>query len=210
MADSDEDLEKHFLCWALTGTMAETGDAAKFAFGRKLNEYIRDLGLSAKDERAALTKIFILSSVANTESVIKNQKKAAYKIVSLLVESSHSKLLSGANTFDNVAWFNKEVSDESLNIITTLLLLASEKDDVDEVLKLYKTLTAAKLKAAYKCELFLKPFAPVEKKTPAKKDGKTGKAKSSSKTSTKKSEKSDKSEKSGKKGNKAGKSKSKK
>ena len=217
MADSDEDLEKHFLCWALTGTMAETGDAAKFAFGRKLNEYIRDLGLSAKDERAALTKIFLLSSVANPKSVIKSQKKAAYKVVSLLVEGKNGKLLSGANTFDNVSWFNKEISDYSLNIIATLLLLSSDKEDIPEIFKFYKTLTTAKLKAAYKCELFLKPFAPVEKKVPTKKAGKTNKtgksksdSKSSSKTTAKKSVKSEKTDKSEKKTGKNGKNKSKK
>ena len=184
MIQNNEDLEKHLLCWAIVGTMSETGDAAKFSLGRKINEYIKELELSIKDERKALISLFILSGSASQKTVTKNTKKACYKIVSLLVNSNYASLLSGANTFDNVAWFNKEISDESINLITALLLLSTDKEEViTDIFKLYKTLMDAKLKAAYKCELFLKPFVPEEKKVVAKK---TTTKKATKKTSSKK------------------------
>ena len=69
-------------------------------------------------------------------------------------------LLSGTNSFDNIRWFNKELSDDSLNKTILLLALAGKTADFAVIQKFNKILTAAKTKAAYKCELMLKEFEP--------------------------------------------------
>ncbi len=84
------------------------------------------------------------------------------------MSGKYSYILSGANCFDNIWWFNKELSDDSLNKAILLSALTAKTAEVESVFKFFKTLCTAKTKAAYKCELMLKEFAPVEKK-PAKK-----------------------------------------
>ncbi|MCR4631946.1 MAG: alpha-amylase [Treponema sp.] len=165
MENADARLEKTLLCWALTGSLAEKGLGEKFALGRKLNEYLRDEKLSKDDERMNLTKLFILAAAPAEDP---------YAITKLLMSGKYSALLSGANCFDKIWWFNKEVSDDSLNKLTLLALLASKPAKTADIFKLYKTLCAAKTKAAYKCENLLKEFAPKEstKKKTVKKSAK--------------------------------------
>ncbi len=100
-------------------------------------------------------------------------------------------LLAGTNSFDNIRWFNKELSDDSLNKVILLLALAGKTADFANIQKLNKLLTAAKTKAAYKCELMLKEFKPKEvlKKAVKKATEKTVTSKSTSKTTAKSTKK---------------------
>ena len=50
------------------------------------------------------------------------------------------------------------MTDESLALWATLALQFATTKQVPEVLKLYKLLNNAKLKAAYKCQLFVQAF----------------------------------------------------
>jgi hypothetical protein len=59
--------------------------------------------------------------------------------------------------------------ENSLNQIEMLMLLSASKDKAEEVIKFFKLLNAARVKAAYKCELFLKQFEPAKKKVAEKK-----------------------------------------
>ena len=88
-----------------------------------------------------------------------------------MMNGKYSWLLSGVNVFDNIRWFNKESSDEALNILTSALLLGNSTAKEESVLAMYKALSTAKTKAAYKADNFVKPFEPapkVEKKTAKK------------------------------------------
>ena len=180
MEGNDADLEKLLLCWALCGTLAEKGNALEFAFGRKFNEYLREEKLTDKDERWNLTKLFVLATATNTAAIKKDSKTAAYEVTKLMMQSRWCGLLSGTNSFDNIRWFNKELSDDSLNKAILLLALAGKTADFAAIQKFNKLLTVAKTKAAYKCELMLKEFEP---KVVVKKAGKTAVAKSSVKSS---------------------------
>ena len=198
----DAELEKNLLCWALSGSLSEKGLCHKFALGRKFNEYLREEKLSEKDLRSSLTKLFILSSATNAADIKKDEKAAAYKICKLLMTGKYCYILSGANNFDNIWWFNRELSDDSLNKIILLAALPQTAANAKLVFSLFKTISAAKTKAAYKCKNLLKEFEPEKKakkntarsstkkktetavKTKAK-SAKTG-VKSSAKKSTKK------------------------
>ncbi len=192
---ADADLEKLLLCWALCGSLAEKGCALDFAFGRKFNEYLREEKFTDKDERWNLTKLFVLATATNSAAIKKDSKAAAYEVTKLLMQSRWCGLLSGTNNFDNIRWFNKELSDDSLNKTILLLALVGKTADFANLQKFNKLLAAAKTKAAYKCELMLKEFEPkIVAKKPVKKatsSKKTTAAKKSptAKSSTKKSSK---------------------
>lgn len=195
-------IELALLSWALTADFAETGLAANWAFGRKLSQFLKAEQIVENEDRYTFIKLFILASVSSTTGLEKDSKKLALNIVELLVNSNNAGGLSGANTFDNIRWFNKEVIESSLNQIVLLMLLDAKAAQVPAILALYKTLQTAKLKAAYKCELLLKQFMPksaarrksdtakkTEKavKAPAKKAGTSKKAETEKKTAVKKS-----------------------
>ena len=168
MEMADPNLEKTLLCWAICGTLADSGHAATFALGRKLSEHLKAEGITKDDERANLTRIFLLASAARPSEIKKDSRQSAQKITELLMGGRYRYLLSGANCFDNIWWFNKELSDDSLSKAILLAVLTAKPSELEAVLKLYKTLCAAKTKAAYKCDLMLKEFALVVKKPAAK------------------------------------------
>ncbi len=183
METCDEGLEKTLLCWALCGTLAEKGCALNFAFGRKFNEYLHEEKLIEKDERWNLTKLFVLATATTPAAIKKDSKAAAYEVTKLLMQSRWCGLLAGTNSFDNIRWFNKELSDDSLNKTILLLALTGKTADFANIQKFNKLLATAKTKAAYKCELMLKEFEP---KVVAKNAGKTAAKKpASTKTSAK-------------------------
>ena len=76
--------------------------------------------------------------------------------------------MTEAHWFDNVAWFNKELTDSSLFLAIALPLLASAPAKQEKLLALYKTLSKAQGKANYHCDDFVKPFAPKVVKVAAK------------------------------------------
>ena len=187
MEGSDPNLEIVLLCRALCGKYATSGLADFLNFARKFNQFIGAYTELGKNLRPDLTRMFILARVSDVSKISTpaGKRAAAARITELLVISKHRRFLSGANTFDNIVWFNKEITDNSINLTELLMMLNAKEKDLPEVLKLFKDLRAAKLKAAYKCELFAKayalrqaqgpqakaqgPKAKTQKKSPAKK-----------------------------------------
>ena len=189
METADPELEIILLCRALAGKYATSGLADFLNFGRKFSQFIKAYTDLDRNLRPALTRIFLLARVSDITKLSSpaGRRNAAARITELLVISRHRRFLSGANTFDNIVWFNKEITDYSLNLIELLMMMNEKKDDLENILKLFKDLRAAKLKAAYKCELFAKAYAA--KAPGAKKASTTKKASPKKASSPKKSEK---------------------
>ncbi len=175
-----KEIELALICWAIAAGYSETGYAKEWSLGRKFDEALRRNKIVEENQnyRALLTKLFVLASVSNVSVTEKEMVKSAYKVVSLLVDSDYAYMLAGANTFDNIKWFNKETTDYSLAVLIMLFALTG-KQSYEQVCEFYKLLANAKLKAAYKCNLFLKPFAPKVKKPAAVKKTLAKDAKSS-------------------------------
>ena len=163
MESSDPNLELVLLCRALSGKYATSGLADYLNFARKFNQFITAFIEGGKSLRADLTRTFLLARVSDVTklSTPAGRRNAAARITELLVISKHRRFLSGANTFDNIVWFNKEITDYSLNLVELLMMLNAKTADLENILKLFKDLRAAKLKAAYKCELFAKAYEPL-------------------------------------------------
>ncbi len=180
-------LEDLLVCYALVKEYADRGLADRWAFARKLHEYFGAAGACKCDMRHELTKLFALATVSDADSMSKDLKKTAYQIVKLLTESPKAYILSGANRFNDVVWFNKEVCESSV-INSIILALLAEKDE-EAILKEFSTLVTAMNGAEYKCAEFIKPFAPKEAKTKesnAKEPKKTTGTKSKTTTKAKK------------------------
>ena len=161
METADPNLETVLICRALSGKYATSGLADFLNFGRKFTQFIKTYTDIDKNLRADLTRLFLLARVSDVAKISTpaGRRIAAARITELLVISKHRRFLSGANTFDNIVWFNKEITDYSLNLIELLMMMNVKSADLENVLKLFKDLRAAKLKAAYKCELFAKAYA---------------------------------------------------
>ena len=137
--------------------------------------------------RGDLTRLFLLARVSDVSKLgtPAGARTCAARITELLVISKYRRVLSGANLFDNIWWFNKEMCDDSINMIELLMLMNAKSSAVPNVLQLFKALRASKLKAAYKCELFAKAFEPVAGKKSATKKAKATKKDAPKKASTK-------------------------
>ena len=145
---------------------AQNGLAERWALARKLYEYFQSAGACTFDIKQELHKLFALSRVSSPKDIAKDAKKAAYLLASLMTQGEYAASLSGANVFNGIAWFNKELSDASL-INATLVALIEDKEE-EAVLAQYAALLSAKEKAEYKCQEFIKPFAPKAEKPKAK------------------------------------------
>ncbi len=168
---------------------AKAGLAEKWAFARKFNEYFQSAGAAKCDVRYELSKIFALSRATDAALMVKDGKAASYKLVKALADDDTAPLLSGANAFNGTVWFNKEVVESSIRVAFATALLDSKEEEA--ILKVFKTVLKAKEDSGYKCDEFVKPFAPEEKKAKTEKTSKTakvsGEKKSAEKKTTKKS-----------------------
>ena len=166
---TDKNLPEQLICFAMVKELASLGLAEKWAFARKFAEYLTSAGINLGDTRNNINRLFILSTVCNAAAIAKDEKTALYKIVKLMCEGEKAVTLTGANCYDGVVWFNKETSDWTLAHGFAVALMDEKNEDA--AVKAFATLVKAKDNAEYKCEEFLKPFAPKEKaakKTAAK------------------------------------------
>ena len=195
-AANDPNLLERLACFAMVKDYAATELAERWALPRKFAEYFQNVGLLTGDLRGDLTKLFTLAKPAQTALTEKDKQKSAFTLVSPLTQGEKAFMLSGANSFNGVTWFNKELTDLSLTYEFSILALLTDSKHEEEVLKLYADVLTAKAKSEYKCEDFVKPFLPAEKtvkktatktkKSSAEEDGKAVKpAKKSTKKTTK-------------------------
>ena len=159
---TDKNLTEQLVCYAMVEEYAKAGLAERWAFARKFAEYLGAAGINLGDSRNNINRLLIVSGATDGAAIAKDEKKALYTLVHLLCDSSYARTLTGANAFNGTVWFNKETTDWTLAHAFAVLLL-DEKNESD-ILKAFDTAVKAKDKAEYKCEEFVKPFAPVEKK----------------------------------------------
>ena len=198
---NSENLAELLCAYAMVKEYAQNGLAERWALARKLYEYFQSAGACTFDIKQELHKLFALSRVSSPKDIAKDAKKAAYLLVSLMTQGEYAASLSGANVFNGIAWFNKELSDASL-INATLVALIEDKEE-EAVLAQYAALLSAKEKAEYKCQEFIKPFAPKAEKPKAKAKSSVKSSAKTSGTKTAKTVKTPEKEKAAEKGKKA-------
>lgn len=163
---TDKNIAEQLICFAMVKEYAVNGFAETWAFARKFSDYLSSNGINLGDSRGNLGRLFVLASACDAKAFVKDQKTALYSIVKLLTESDKAKMLTGANLYDGTVWFNKEISDWTLAHGFALAML--EEKEAEASLEAFNALVKAKDKAEYKCDLFIKPFAPKTEKKAVK------------------------------------------
>ena len=174
-----------FLTSAIAFALADSTFAAKWSLARKFVQFMQSAKIeNAGGQRWNLERMFRLLTVASKDLSGRAKKESVKQVAEYLMNSSYSNVLVGANSFDNVMWFNKEACESALYlfVIDGILILGDAKGK--DVLAAYKELTAAQEASGYKCALFCEEFVP--KKTVAKKTA--TKKTATKKTTTKKSD----------------------
>jgi glycosidase len=167
--------EKHNLTelnkflFSLIKPFAKTPSALKWSLQRKTAE---KTGNSSGWFNCAL----ILSSVKADEA----------SLAALLTESQYAPLLTGANEYDGVKWFNKEKMESVLLTAQEVLAISETKAQTDRILAVLKKLNAAQKKAEYRCDKFMAPFIKKPKAVNKKTKGKSAAKKAPAKKTAKK------------------------
>lgn len=128
-----------------------------FGLDRKLGELIVKAAVKNESLKQEFTKFFTISSVAKA--------KKASDAAELLVSEEYGKLLCGANEFNGIRWFNKELFEASLWYVYITMTVTGNSGAE----KINADLKKAYEKSEYQCELLIKAFGTSKKTSTAKK-----------------------------------------
>ena len=185
-------IEELLLCYMMVSEYAENNLAEKWAFARKFADIFNQFGYARCNIREELSKFFAIAASINVAHLVREPKKGLLPIVQVMTQSQNAVLLSGANKFNGITWFNKEKIETSIIYAQAIALLNSLASQVEPVLKAFKILAEQKENAEYNCEKLIASFEKTQKSS--------SKEKASKKSDSKKSEKKEASEKTVKKG----------
>ena len=155
--------------YAMVSLLSENGFAKKWSLERKISEFIKEANVSRDSMHNFFERMFILAA-SKQPKLRTGQKPKDFKADALVVARNitsveHGWLLCGANDYDGVRWFNKELMDSTLMLMSLMMVLPSRsKAKQGAILELFKMLTKAKENAEYKCGLFVDAFAAEPKK----------------------------------------------
>ena len=164
---------------------AGSDNLLKWNYPRKLSECLKSSGISDEDCSTVFKKLFVLMDIKNYNFANSFIMKSYYDTASLLVTGEYSYLLTGANEYDNIRWFNKEAMDSSLWYGLTISLMRSTRIKREQLFKLFKTLKVAKDNAEYRCDKFIATFVPEKPRKIAASSGTKVKKSLSDKTNQK-------------------------
>ena len=158
--------KESLVAMAVAFALTKPALAVKWSLARKFTEYMQSAGITIKGQRNTMEVAFILTEPAEAKLDAKNVKKSAFAAASLIADSPKAQILSGANSFDNIKWFNKEKTETSLFLLAENQIIKAKEAELKNIFAFYKTLAEAEIKAEYKCDDFTAQFA---EKKPAKK-----------------------------------------
>lgn len=139
---------------------AGSANCRKWGFARKLSEFLAAAGLRVPDARCIFDRLFILMKIRDMNFGASGQVKSTYETAKLLVEGEHSALLTGANEFNGVRWFNKERMESTLWYGFAAVVTYSPRILREQIYRLYRTLLAAKDNAEFRCDKFTEAVKP--------------------------------------------------
>ncbi len=172
------------LCTFAMISSAGKENCIKWGYDRKLAQILEKTGIRDYGIRETYRGLFQMMKIRDLNFGATGFTKSTEEAARILVEGPDSYLLTGANEFNGVRWFNKEKMDNTLWYAFAAITMYSPRNQKEQVHRLYRTLVAARDGSEYRCDKFLEALIP-EKRPIAKKD--TAK-KSASKKSTEKTE----------------------
>ncbi|MBQ4237319.1 MAG: alpha-amylase, partial [Treponema sp.] len=162
-------------CFAMVSSAGKE-NCLNWGYDRKLAQILDRAGIRGNEIRNIFRSLFIMMKVRDLNFGATGFAKSTEETARILVEGPDSFLLTGANDFNGVRWFNKEKMDDTLWYAFAAITMYSPRNQREQIHRLIKTLSAAKERAEYKCANFLEALIP-EKKTAKKKPAVKSKAK---------------------------------
>ena len=156
--------DAYLYIYSALSPLAQGGFARKWSLQRKIAEFTGNTKIGSMDSYNFFDRAFALAGGNQPALTEKSAKEDALLVAKKLADSNEAWLLSGANEYDGVRWFNKEKMEESLSLYKAILELGASAAKKVAVDSLFKKLNAAEKKAEYKCEEFVKAFEPKGKK----------------------------------------------
>jgi len=138
--------------------LAHGGFARKWSLQRKIAEFTGNTKIGSMESYNFFDRAFALAEGKEPSLTEKAAKEDALLVAKKLADSNEAWLLSGANEYDGVRWFNKEKMEASLALYKAILSLGASAAKKAAACSLFKKLNNAQKKADYKCEEFVKVF----------------------------------------------------
>jgi glycosidase len=161
-----------------TVSSAGSKNCLTWGYDRKLTELLEASGLRTPDMKTTFKKLFIMMHVRDFNFGTTGQMKSTYETARLLVDGENSFLLTGANDFNGIRWFNKEKMDSTLWYGFAAVVMYSPRILREQVYRLYRTLVAAKDRSEYQCVKFTEAVKPAKPSRIASLSGKKNEKKS--------------------------------
>ncbi|MBR4490977.1 hypothetical protein IKP13_10120, partial [bacterium] len=156
--------EVYLYIYSALSPLAQSGFARKWSLQRKIAEFTGNTKIGSMESYNFFDRAFALAEGKEPFLTEKAAKEDALLVAKKLAGSNEAWLLSGANEYDGVRWFNKEKMESSLALYKAILELGASAAKKAAVDSLFKKLNNAQKKAEYKCEEFVKAFEPKGKK----------------------------------------------
>ena len=158
---ANEDAPEILTAFAIVSS-AGNKNCLKWGYDRKLTELLEASGLHTATMRETFKKLFIMMHVRDFNFGTTGQTKSTYETARLLVDGDNSFLLTGANDFNGIRWFNKEKMDATLWYGFAAVVMYSPRILREQIYRLYRTLCAAKDRAEYQCAKFTDAVKPTK------------------------------------------------
>ncbi|MBR6193621.1 MAG: alpha-amylase [Treponema sp.] len=156
----------------------------RWGYDRKLAQILEKAGIRDYGIRETYRGLFQMMKIRDLNFGATGFAKSTEEAARILVEGPDSYLLTGANEFNGVRWFNKEKMEDTLWYAFAAITMYSPRNQKEQVHRLYRTLVAAKDSSEYRCDKFLEALIPIKKPAAKKATAK----KSASKKSTEKTD----------------------
>ena len=151
------------LCSFAMVSSAGKENCLKWGYDRKLAQVLEKAGIRENGIRETFRGLFLMMKIRDLNFGATGFAKSTEEAARILVEGPDSFLFTGANDFNGVRWFNKEKMDDSLWYGFAAITMYSPRNQKEQVHRLYRTLSAAKERAEYRCDKFLETLVPDKK-----------------------------------------------
>lgn len=159
------------LCAFAMVSSAGRDNCLKWAYDRKLAEILEKTGVKENNLRPILKSLFVMMRVRDFNFGASSYSKSTYDTARLLLEGPNSGLLVGANDYNGIRWFNKEMLESTLWYGFAAVTMYSPRILREQIYRLYRTLIAAEEGSEYQCQKFLAVLKPEKKGAKRRKSG---------------------------------------
>lgn len=144
---------------------AGSSNCIKWGFPRKLTQFLAKADIRSSSLEKQFVRLFVCMRIRDFNFGTSGIVKSTYEVALLLADSKYAALLTGANEYNGIKWFNKELMENTLWLALASVVMNSPRILKEQIFRLYRTLTAAKESSEYKCEKFIEAVKPLAKKS---------------------------------------------